>query len=279
MLARRGTTLAELLVALALAALVLGGATRSVLTQQRSAGAIGALAAGDAQLRAARGAVGSDLRHAAASDLAVSESSDSAVQLRAMVASGIACDTGIGAATLAPPDTTTLATGGVVSAPRAGDSLWWRTDDSVGRWRASRVRAVSVVRVTCPGLAAAPEPAQGFALAPGDTVPAGAPLRVTRQIRYELYRAATGWQLGLREWSEALGAMSAPQPLAGPFERGATGPRTRFSYFDAAGGAGGPPGTARLRLISVVRSTAPLADGTYRVRTDTLDVALSRGGP
>ncbi len=287
MLIRRGATLAELLVALVLATTVLGVATRSVLTQQRGAAGLGASSADDAQRRAARGAFAADVASASADDVFPSASSDSTLQLRGLVASGLACDDAVGSVTIAPPDIGVIATGGVLSIPRIGDSLWWRSGGGGGSWRATRVAAVSVVRVACAGFAPDPDAAYRIGLAADDTVAAGAPLRVTRQIRYAVYRSSDGTrQLGLAEWSEAAHAMGAPQPLAGPFERESSGRRTGFRYFDrdgrehdAALGAG-VAAMARVRLTLIAVDQAGRASGGTSIRLDSIDVALAHGaGP
>ena len=105
-------------------------------------------------------------------------------------------------------------------------------------------------------------------------------LRVTRPTRYAFYRAGDGtWQLGFREWSEASGSFSAPQPIAGPFVRSSAGHRSRFRYFDSSGEELTGPGIER--SVSRIRIHTYALTGAYEaaydtVRADSTDEALQR---
>jgi hypothetical protein len=282
----RGTTLAELLVAITLGAMVLGTASASVLRQQRIARQIAGVVAGAAQSRVASLLIPSELADLApsAGDLAGGEARDTVLQLRSSIATGIACDSAVGQAVVASGDED-LAPGGVASPPRAGDSLWWYADAATG-WRVRRLTDARSVTARCPARAAGSGegPALRLALTDRDTIPAGAVLRVTRPLAYVVYRGGDGsWQLGMREWSEATQRFAPPQPIAGPFARALrTGVRTGFRYFDADDselptGAGGADigRIARIRITTVapVRSALGLEDS---VHVDSADVALQR---
>ena len=91
---RFGATLAELVVALVLAGLVLATATLSVLHQQRTASRVAALWSAQSQLGPAATILPGELSQLAfdSGDLVQGEASDTAVELRAPVASSIACD-------------------------------------------------------------------------------------------------------------------------------------------------------------------------------------------
>jgi hypothetical protein len=119
-------------------------------------------------------------------------------------------------------------------------------------------------------------------LSPADTLPLGAPVRITRQIRYDIYRGSDGrWSLGGRDWNDATHAFAPPQPIAGPFVRQApNGERTGFRFFDAdemeLGVGGGSFDVARiarirLTLFSRLTSAPPFGDD---VRRDMLEIAL-----
>jgi hypothetical protein len=120
-----------------------------------------------------------------------------------------------------------------------------------------------------------------------DTVAANAPVRITRQHRLVVYRAGpAGWQLGLREWSEAARELASPQPLAGPFVPIApTGERTGFRFFDASGAelrADRDPAAAarvsRVRLTLVAaRRDGRAARPEETALLDSIDVALLPG--
>ena len=280
MLKRRGATLVELLVALTLAAIVLGAATASVLRQQRTHARISTVAGSEVQLRTATSILSGQVGwlDAAAGDLTPGEAEDSAMQFRAPIATAVTCDRSAGSVTFLPDAPGGVPLQGVISQPRTGDSLWFLSDST---WKSDRIASVTPVTVVCPE----PFAATGTALRLGlssvtDTIPAGTPLRVTRPTRYAFYRSSDGtWQLGFREWSEATGSFSSPQPVAGPFLRQSDGRRSRFRYFGASGaeleGAAFERSVARIRLVTHVLALARDA-GQDSVRSDSLDVALSR---
>ena len=279
---RCGTTIVELLVALVLAGLVLGTATLSVLHQQRTASRVAALWSAQSQLGPAATLLPAELAQLAfgSGDLVAGEASDTAVELRAPVASSISCDSAVGSATLIPASADSLLLGGVASAPRVGDSLWWFPEgDSI--WRGRRVAAVGARSAQCTGPVSVRGSAVRLTLDSPDTVLAGSPIRVTRLTRYSVYRSGDGsWQLGRREWTEPARRLAAIQPVAGPFLRPGTGietPTTGFRYFDAAGRELVTPVDValvrRVRATAFVLATARASgqDSTWR---DSADVAL-----
>lgn len=149
-LRRSGLTLVELVVAVVLAAIVLGTATVSSLRQQHSHASIVSSTDTDAQIRAATLVLAGQLEllDPLAGDLVQGEAQDTAIQVRAPVAQSLACRREVGGATLLPDVPSTIALGGAVSLPRAGDTLWW-LGDSV--WRASKIVGVNSVTVSCAG--------------------------------------------------------------------------------------------------------------------------------
>lgn len=278
MLNRRAATLVELLVALVLGAVVLGAATLSVLRQQRTHARIANVASSDAQLRSATGMLAGQLAFidAAAGDIAPGEARDTAVQLRASITSALACDRGINGVTFLPDPSGAVALGGSASDPRVGDSLWFLGDST---WRGVRISGVAAVTVACPSPFANKGPSLRLTLSGStDTIMAGAPLRVTRPIRYAFYRASDGtWQLGFREWSEPTTSFAAPQPVAGPFVRQGSGRQTRLRYFASGGeelvGAVSERSAARIRVVTFASLTAWEA-GQDSLRSDSVEVAL-----
>lgn len=277
---RRAATLIELLVSLTLAAVVLGAATASVLRQQRTHARIAGVAASEAQLRTATSLIASQLAliDPSAGDLSVGEARDTALELRATIAVAIACDSGSGRVAFLPDPPNAVALQGVVAPPRVGDSLWFM---GANAWKGARIASIALGSVSCPAPFAGSGTSFLMTLSGlADTIPAGAPLRVTRPVRYAFYRSGDGtWQLGFREWSETTGSFSAPQPVAGPFLRGSDGRRSRFHYFDSAGGeltgAGFEASVARVRAVTHALSLARQA-GQDSVRSDSVDVALQR---
>ena len=281
---RRAATLVELLVALAIGSVILGAATASMLRQQRTHARIAGVSASDVQLRTATSILAGPLAFidAGAGDLTAGEAEDSAFQFRATVATAVSCDRAAGAVTFLPEAPDAVPLGGIVSQPRAGDSLWFMGDST---WRGVRITAVTVVTAACPAPFSAIGPSLRLGVAvPLDTIPAGVPLKVTRPTRYAFYRSSDGtWQLGFREWSEASGSFSSPQPVAGPFLRQADSRRSRFRYFGRGGeeleGSGFERSVARVRVVAHTLSLMR-ERGQDSVRSDSVDVALAHAaGP
>ena len=279
---RAGATLVELVVSLTLAAIVLGTATASVLRQHRTTRVVTGEAAASAQLRAATGALSAELGvlSGAGGDLAPGEARDTALQLRALVVTGIACDDGMAAATFAPDDEgNPEALWG--NAPRVGDSLWWYAPQSTPAWRGAPIVSSDSVFVPCLSAGSAAGPARRVAISGvADTIPVGAPLRVTRPARYSFYRSGDGsWQLGIRDWI-AGDHFGAPQPVAGPFLLRSGDRRSAFRYFGRdgqelpQGGTGVDAGqVARIR-ITVLAPDPSGAGSSQAVRAESIDVAL-----
>ncbi|HEV7990404.1 MAG TPA: hypothetical protein VGP25_01175 [Gemmatimonadaceae bacterium] len=284
MLSRAGTSLVELMVALALAALVLGAATSSLLHQQRGARWAGALGGAESQMRPLVQMLPSELAplDAGVGDVVSGQASDSTLQLRAVVASSVTCDSASVALTLLPDATSGVAIGGVARAPVAGDSLWFYSSDSLG-WQPRRVLAVAHPSTSCRMPASLAGGSYRLTLDAAAGVPGGTPVRVTRHERYAVYRASDGWwYLGVRAWSATTASFTAPQPIAGPFLRSLPGGAiTGFRYFDSIGAVVAPNGTneqsiARVRVSSIAR--VPSLAGSDTLRRDSADVALARRG-
>jgi hypothetical protein len=282
---RLGSTLAELLVALALTAIVLGAASASVLRQQRTSAAVTGAVASESQAQAATMILSSGLTGLApsAGDLSAGGARDSSLQLRAAILTGFACGDAVGQATVGGAGQGDPLGSAALSSSRIGDSIWWYPGKGAG-WIGRSVAQVAG-GAYCASTGTGGAARVGFVGA--DTVPRGAPVRITRQTRYVVYRAGDGsWQVGLREWNEGAQQFSAPEPLAGPFQRRLpSGERTGFRYFDAGGqeltaGAELDVGRiARLRItvLGAARNGASGASGDG-IRRDSLDVAV-QGAP
>lgn len=278
---RRGVTLVELLVALSLGGLVLAVAVGSMLRQHRGVRWVEGLTGAELQLRPTLRLVAEELEplDPAAGDLAAGQASDTAIEIRAVIAASLTCDSSA-AVTLVPETGASPPLGGVARAIAAGDSVWLYRD-SLG-WRGYAVTAASRTTTACGVPTSAPGPAMRLALdAPAD-VPAGTPVRVTRPERWVVYRAGDGrWYLGVRDWSPAASRFLAVQPVAGPFVRRAPdGARTGFRYFDASDAELDPDGTneraiARVRITTL--SAVPAATNDS-VRRDSAEAVLSRRG-
>ena len=281
MLSRHGTTLVELLVALALSAVLLGVASSSLLRQQRAAGGVGASSAAESQVRHVARLLSGELAllDAESGDVAAGQANDSSIEIRAVVASALACDTATNVVTLAPAGATTPPLSGVARAPAAGDSLWYDAD-SLG-WRGRAVLAVARASAGCAVPAAAAGATYRLTLDTPIDASGATPLRLTRWERYVVYRASDGHSyLGIREWSASSARYLAPQPVAGPFLRALpSGERTGFRFYDSLGAPLALDGTnersiARVRITAL--SAVPAWTTTDSVRRDSADVALVR---
>ena len=230
--ARRGTSLVELLVALALFGIVGAATLRSLDRQSRFHRGILAILEARAQHAAAHEAVAVELRGVSAVAGDIDRLSDSAIAFRLPVGTGIACDLTSGAIDLAPDS---VAVGQSFArartSPQAGDTAWvfdegltdLSADDS---WVAVALTAVTRSPGRCPGSPLI-DPvldagAQTWRLSHAGTLPVtiapGAPVRLTRMARFALYRGGTGeYWLGFAEWQPVTGAWVAIQPVSGPY--------------------------------------------------------------
>lgn len=288
--ARRGTSLVELLVALALFGIVGAATLRSLDRQARFHSGVLAILESRAQHAAAHEAVAVELRGASTMAGDISRLSDSSIVFRLPVGAGVACDLAGGAIDLAPDS---VSAGQVFArfrtSPQAGDTAWLfdegptdvAADDS---WFGVAVTSVARAPGHCPGSplvnpvldagrpswrlyhAGAPPPA---------TIAAGAPVRLTRIARFALYRGGTGehW-LGFTEWQPVAGSWIAIQPVSGPylpFNAGA--PRASgiaLSGRDSSGALAMLPGALRPFTITLATRTLTTAavrmDGVARGR-------------
>ena len=257
---RRGFTLIELLIAMTMLT-VIGTAIVSVLNSQqrfvRSAADVGGLRT---QMQTALSILPGDLRAVSPIDGDILAMSDSSIQVLATIGSSIVCTFAGNVVTLAPEETDPadpLRLTSLAMTPQAGDSVFIWDDGASGatnndNWRSASTRAygVSAVAVT-DGACPAPYTSAGNADAPayqltidGATTPlraslvAGAPVRITRHVRYGLYQSAADsrWYLGYRE-----PGIATYEFVAGPFRAysadAAQPSGLRFQFWDTTGTA------------------------------------------
>lgn len=267
---RRGFSLAELVVALALAGAVTAVATAIAASQQRLYRSAVARAVAGSRLRDASALLVADLRNASPGSGELLSAEADRVRVRAVIGVGIVC----GAPSAAPASVALLPLDD--SAPRA---TRWRSDPAPGDSVALigppasadtsgvptfAIVAAAVAPARCPrdplvtaGLAGRPSPL--VAVATWGTTPppaSGTVARLTRPVEWSLYQGGDGlWYLGRDEY--VGGRWAGRQPAAGPYlrARGAT-----FRYFGADGGELAPPvGSPRLvrRVDVVLRADAP----------------------
>jgi len=278
---RRAFTLAEVLITLALSALVLGIAVSvGARLQHRLLGESARLAVAE-QLSSAAQIVPLDFRAASPVSGDVAEARDTSLQLRTTIATGVVCGGSPSSILIA----SYLGAGGRPLALSAtpGDTLWMLVDgDTLEEWRPFRLSGARRVAASCAALDATG--AQLFDvghlwaadLRDSAVVAAGSFVRLTRPVRYSFYRAGDGhWYLGVHSWNSATLQFNLVQPLAGPYAsplRGGTG----FRYFDATDAAlplGGSDGrrVARVDMQLVAEAAAP----GLPVPTDTERVVVA----
>jgi hypothetical protein len=264
--AARGFTLAELVVTLGLSGVAFGAFAIVVAHQERTHAELSRRIRARSQSSAGLGALGAELRAVApeAGDIPPGGARDSAIEFRATVGSLVVCEL--------RGQTIVAALASFMTPPQPADTAWAYVDqDTAAVWLALAIGQASLLPVGGPEQCATPAtaatvvasrrgPSQRYSLTlsqlPPSAVPAGTPVRVTRHIRYSLYRGPDGqWHLGRREWSAVRGRFETIQPVSGPYDGHAA-----LRFFDE-NGAELPSGTAdadRIARIGVALS-APRA--------------------
>lgn len=268
---RPGFTLAELIVAMLVGAIVLALATSVGTRLQRDLTALRSRVAGIDQVRDGEAILAADLRGLSptSNDIRAGAATDTSLEIRATIASAVVCAASGGDATLAMARGAHGAPG---ERPQPGDTLWYLDDaDTVESWHSARIADVRASQ-GCPLLAS--DSASGALFDRGRTIVvslsnsdasalrAGAPVRVLRPERYSLYRAGDGrWYLGLRDWNVASSQFNQIQPVSGPYRRSSATSGTRLRYFDSLGAMLPPAsadtrGIARIEVVLYPDSTA-----------------------
>lgn len=253
--ARRGLSLAELVVVIALAGLVGGTIVAAISRQQwfyRGASELLHVREG---VRDAMQVLSTDVRGTSVADT-VRLAADSAIEFFATIGGSVVCqiignDVGL-------PDA--HSSGNTLSAfladPDTGDLALFHVDSTGANERWERRRIAGFTRPSlassCPPTSRLSEQsdldvgAKGFVVTlttplDGDIKP-GTVVRFIRRARYSLYRASGGdWYLGYRRCN-AIGssACGAVQPVSGPYRGYSRDPRATgllFEYFNASGQA------------------------------------------
>jgi prepilin-type N-terminal cleavage/methylation domain-containing protein len=250
---RKGVSLIELLIVLAVGGLVGEVIAATVAGQQR-------FYKGAAQLQDAREAtrdalevLSTDIRWMSVADT-LRLRADSAIELFAAIGNSVVCQVTGNEIVLPPARPSENSLTSFLMEPDTGDlSLFYsRSERDDERWNRHRIAAFSS-RSTgfgCPptsalGQGGSDTPAIGgyvltLADAPENEIVVGSPVQFVRRVRYSLYHASDGhWYLGYRRCN-ALGisACGVIQPISGPYR--AYSPDSVesglvFSYFDAKG--------------------------------------------
>ena len=293
---RKGFTLAELAVVLALAGVAGSAIGLTLVRQQRFyRGATEQLHA-RAEVRDALDVVATDIRGLSPADT-VRLMADSAFEFFAAIGVGVACGNETAnavrlAASLPRGNTLTA----FLAQPDSGDiALFLLNTASRGwQWERHRIAGLATSQVTgCPPQMASPgggirtgQPAGEYLLTlqepPGVEVKVGTPVRFVRSGRYSLYRSGDGeWYLGFRRCGAS--GCSPIQPLSGPYrpysaDPGVTG--LLFEYFDKAGVrlVAGSSALALARVDVTVRSESRqriLLEGRHRRFADSAKVSVA----
>jgi prepilin-type N-terminal cleavage/methylation domain-containing protein len=253
-LTRRGFSLAELLVATAIAGVVTTAMTLTVVRQQRFFSSANEIISVRSQLRDAADVLASDIRGASVTSLGLPAMTDTAIELYTTIATSVACVAPVGTVIGLPP--AALVTGhtltSILAQPDTGDIALIYAADSA-RWESYRIAAFSVrsLAISCPASSGFTTPGDNFvgatgysltlASTPGTGVRQGALIRFLRPARYSLYKSSDNeWYLGYRRCSvtNPLSCTSI-QPVSGPYRayKGAGSPSgIAFRYYDRNGG-------------------------------------------
>jgi len=296
--ARSGSTLIELVVALALAGVIAGAALRLLDHTQRFARGTALVTEERAQLWGASATLRAAIEELSTSGGDLRTATDSSLTWAGMIGHAVACRLAPMGADLPPAN---LASGIPLTwwamTPQAGDEValldeGTRLGAADDRWFASRVVTVASVPNGCSGTSFVDPVADagkaGWHVRLADSLPPsvrpGAAVRVFRLQRMSLYRSAGQWMLGWADWNAAAGAWNIIQPLAGPLQPHSAPPGASglaLAWLDSAGAphpapAAGP-GVASVRLAVRGRTTAALRmDGVARgIRSDSLRTLLT----
>lgn len=295
---RRGTSLAELVVVLAMLGMIGSMIGLTVVRQQRFYRGATELLAAREVVRDAMELLSTDIRALSFADT-VRVMADSAIEFFASIGSSVICQgVGTGAVGLPPPRSSGNTLSAFLAQPDTGDLAVFY-GDSIGsgdRWERHRIVGLSSrsLATSCPASSGFSDQSDLDAGRTGYVVnlatPLGAgirlatPVRFIRRGRYSLYRAADGdWYLGYRRCN-ALGASvcGAIQPLSGPYRpyssnRRATG--FLLEYFDAAGERLDPASPLALSRVDITaRSTISrqlLGDGRAKEYSDSATVSVA----
>jgi type II secretory pathway pseudopilin PulG len=298
---RRGLSLAELLVVIALAGLVGGAVVTTITRQQRFFRGASELLHVREGVRDAMEVLSTDLRGTSVADT-IRLAADSAIEFFATIGASVVCQIAGSSIGLPVAHSSGNSLSAFLTEPDTGDLVLFHLDSAGAneRWERHRISGFGQrsLASSCPPDSRLSEQsdldagAKGFVVAlitplSGDVKP-GAVARFIRRARYSLYRASDGdWYLGYRRCN-AIGppACGVVQPVSGPYRAYNRDPRATgllFEYFDAAGcaldAAAAPLALARVDITARSESNHQLPDRAPFARriADSATVSVAIG--
>jgi hypothetical protein len=303
-LKRAGFTVAELLVATAVAGIATALMTLTVVRQHRFFSSASEVIGVRSQLRDAADILTTDIRNASVGSLGLPVMTDTAIEMYTTIASSVACGPPAANAIGLPPSA--LVTGhtltSILAQPDTGDiaSIYAVPPGSPdsARWEAYRISAFAArsLATMCPASTGFTTPgdnfsgATGFSLTlastPTSNVRAGAIIRFLRRARYSFYKSSDSeWYLGYRRCSVGTPSSCASiQPVSGPYRayKGSSNPSgIAFRYYDVNGAmlTNSTQSTSVTRVDIVLRGetagNVALAGDTRRTWRDSVIVSVS----
>lgn len=292
---RLGFTVAELLVATAVAGITTALMTMTIVRQQRFFSSASEVLGVRAQLRDAADVLASDIRSASVAQFGLPVMTDTAFEMYSVIASSIVCLSGSPTTVGLPP--ITLVSGNTLTAmlaqPDTGDLAAIFVSDS-GAWENHRIAAFGSrsLATSCPsstGFTTLGDAAAGyqltFAAAPALPVRPGSIVHFLRRARYSFYRSSDGeWYLGYRRCGVSLPyGCSSIQPVSGPYRpyRAGGGSGVTFRFYDKSGAdiASAALSTTVARIDIVLRgetaSAVSLTGDARKIWRDSVVVSVS----
>lgn len=282
---RPGTTLVELTVVVVLLGIIVGGLLSVVGRQHRfyreNSSGIGLRG----QLREAAEILPAEFRALSPPAGDVVQALDSLLEFHATIASGVVCERGEGWIALVPlRPRTEPPLGAELVAPEPGDVVHVLfvdpTDPNLDQWRAFAVTGTARDVAACPAGpfispadAGRPRLRLDLAPAPPPALTVGTPVRITRPVRYSLYRSSDRrWYLGVNE--RTGGRWGGIQPVSGPYAPYASGRGgIEFRYWSRAGSE--LPANSELQDLSRIALTVRGGQsGTVSADSALVQVAL-----
>lgn len=283
---RRGFTLVELLIALSLLAIVGATIARLVTGQQRFYASVDARLAMHSRVRDGADILAIALRHAAVQGSPITLATDTAIELSTIIGVGTVCG-GSGARVALAPETlaNALPLTALAVSPDSLDELFVFDQHAPAQWRHARIVDVTATPAStwcgASPLLSATDVASGrvteLTVSPPVTLASGAPARLLRHVRFDVYRAGDGLlYLGYRRCP--LGC-TAVQPVSGPY--GSAAGAIMLRYFDVTGSSLLTPvsvaALARITRVDVIvrASSARVLDLPGRGRGLARDSAVA----